>query len=48
LPIVLGGLAAGVSDDAGLRGITAIGNDGREAVAIVESFASTRVVRRAV
>lgn len=48
VPIVIGGLAMNELGNAKMRGVTAVANDGRDAVAIIESFASTRSIRRAV
>lgn len=48
VPIVIGGLAMGDLGRAALRGVTAIAENGRDAVEIIESFASTRALRRVV
>jgi methanogenic corrinoid protein MtbC1 len=48
IPIVVGGLAVSASARQLLRGVTAIADDGRDAVAIVESIASARAIRRAI
>jgi MerR family transcriptional regulator, light-induced transcriptional regulator len=48
VPIVIGGLAVSLLGETSLRGVSAIAGDGREAVAIIESFASSRAIRRIV
>lgn len=48
VPIVIGGLAMKELGRATLRGVTAIADDGRDAVAIIESFATTRAIRRVI
>lgn len=48
VPIVIGGLAIKELGRPALRGVTAVADDGRDAVAIIESFASTRAIHRAV
>jgi excisionase family DNA binding protein len=48
VPIVIGGLAVSEADKLALRDVTAVANDGREAISIVESFASSRAIRRIV
>jgi excisionase family DNA binding protein len=46
VPIVVGGLAIKELGSAGLRGVTAVADSGRDAIEIIESFAATRAIRR--
>jgi methanogenic corrinoid protein MtbC1 len=46
VPIVIGGLAMKELGRSTLRGVTAVADSGRDAVEIIESFASTRAIRR--
>ncbi len=46
VPIVIGGLAIKELGSAGLRGVTAVADSGRDAIGIIESFAATRAIRR--
>jgi hypothetical protein len=48
LPIVIDGLAMKDLGEGALRGVTAIADSGLDAVAIIESFASSRAIRRVV
>ncbi|HVB02053.1 MAG TPA: hypothetical protein VNE42_12450 [Acidimicrobiales bacterium] len=48
VPIVIGGLAITDLGGATLRGVIAIAENGRDAVEIIESFASTRALWRVV
>jgi len=48
VPIVIGGLAMKDLGRTTLPGVTAVAGDGRDAVAIIESFASTRAIQRIV
>jgi excisionase family DNA binding protein len=48
VPIVIGGLAVSESDKLALRDVTAIAGNGREAVMIVESLASSRAIRQVI
>jgi excisionase family DNA binding protein len=48
VPIVIGGLAMKDLGEGALRGVTAIADSGLDAVAIIESFASLRAIRRVV
>jgi excisionase family DNA binding protein len=48
VPIVIGGLGVSDADNVALRGVTAVAGDGREAMAIVEAFASSRAIRQVI
>jgi MerR family transcriptional regulator, light-induced transcriptional regulator len=48
VPIVIGGLAIKELRQTTLRGVTAVTDDGRDAIAIIESFAQRRAIRRVV
>jgi excisionase family DNA binding protein len=46
VPIIVGGLATKGLGRTALRGVTAVVDGGRDAIAVIESFASTRAIRR--
>lgn len=48
IPVIVGGLAVAEFQKVVLRGVTAVADDGRAAVAIIESFASPRRLHEAV
>lgn len=48
VPIVIGGLVVTEAENIHLEGVTAIANDGLQAVEIIESFATSRAIRRVV
>jgi methanogenic corrinoid protein MtbC1 len=45
VPIIIGGLAMKGLTKTALRGVTAVADGGRDALAIIESFAATRAIR---